>query len=150
MEWKIPYQIPRNKPYCGMNRSDSITAPAPSKMAVPIMILLASLTIPPICSVFTLSSISPRSFRPILRLSTMERKMPILMNPSPPSWIMISSSTCPNMLHWVHVSATTRPVTQDALVAVNRQLRKGSLCPSLLDMGSIRRKVPVMMIRKNP
>ena len=42
------------------------------------------------------------------------------------------------------------PVTQVALVAVNRQLRKGSTCPSRLDTGSISSRVPVMMIRKNP
>jgi len=68
-------------------------APVPSKMAVPMIIRLASFTMPPICSVLTLSSIRPRSFNPILRRSTMERNIPILIKPRPPNWIIISKST---------------------------------------------------------
>ena len=43
-----------------------------------------------------------------------------VMKPSPPNWIITRMTVCPNRLHWSQVSATMRPVTQEAEVAVNR------------------------------
>ena len=63
---------------------------------------------------------------------------------------MVRMTSWPNKDHWLQVSATTRPVTQDALVAVNRQFKNGSDCPSLLAKGSISKSVPVIMTQKNP
>ena len=85
-----------------------------------------------------------------MRRRMMARKIPMLMKPSPPSWIMIRIITWPNRLHWVQVSTTTSPVTQVALVAVNRQFKNGSDCPSRLAIGSMRSSVPVMIIIKKP
>ena len=63
---------------------------------------------------------------------------------------MIRISTWPNRLHWVQVSTTTRPVTQVALVAVNRQLKNGSDCPSRLAMGRVSRSAHVIIMIKKP
>ena len=52
--------------------------------------------------------------------------------------------TCPNSENWLHVSRTTRPVTQVALVAVNM----ASITPSrpvLLEMGRVSSSVPTAM-----
>ena len=85
MEWKMLYQIPLSSPNCGIKRMESRIAPTPSKIAVPLIIRLVRRTIPPICRVLTLSCISPRSLRPIFRLKIMDRKMPMLIKPRPPS-----------------------------------------------------------------
>jgi hypothetical protein len=80
----------------------------------------------------------------------MEIKTPTVTNPRPPICIIVMITICPNKDHWVQVSLTISPVTQDALVAVNRQLKKSSDCPSLLEIGSIKSKAPVKIRQKNP
>ena len=52
-----------------------------------------------------------------------------------------STTACPNHVNCVHVSRTTRPVTQVALVAVNMALSTSSR-PCLLAMGKVSSSVP--------
>ena len=52
-----------------------------------------------------------------------------------------STTACPNHVNCVHVSRTTRPVTQVALVAVNMALSTSSR-PCLLEMGRVSSSVP--------
>ena len=47
-------------------------------------------------------------------------KVDSTMMPRPPTWIMARMSTCPSDEKSCGVSSTMRPVTQVALVAVNR------------------------------
>ena len=61
----------------------------------------------------------------------------MVMKPNPPIWIMVMMTIWPKRLHCVQVSATTSPVTQEALVAVNRAPRKSIPCLLLLETGSI-------------
>ena len=56
----------------------------------------------------------------------------------------IRMTTCPNSENWLHVSRTTRPVTQVALVAVNRASMTPSR-PVLLEMGRVSSSVPTAM-----
>ena len=52
-----------------------------------------------------------------------------------------STTACPNHVNCDHVSRTTRPVTQVALVAVNMALSTSSR-PCLLAMGKVSSSVP--------
>ena len=62
----------------------------------------------------------------------------------------IRMTTCPNSENWLHVSRTTRPVTQVALVAVNMASMTPSR-PVLLEMGRVSSSVPTAMTsRKLP
>ena len=56
----------------------------------------------------------------------------------------IRMTTCPNSENWLHVSRTTRPVTQVALVAVNMASMTPSR-PVLLEMGRVSSSVPTAM-----
>lgn len=57
-----------------------------------------------------------------------------VINPRPPSWIIARMTTCPNRVQCAQVSTRIRPVTQDAEVAVKRQVRR-SVAPSRLATG---------------
>ena len=63
---------------------------------------------------------------------------------------MVKITSWPNTVQLLQVSAITRPVTQDALVAVNRQSRNPWLSPDRLAIGSIKSSVPIKIITKKP
>ena len=52
-----------------------------------------------------------------------------VMIPSPPSWMRSRTYACPHVVKYVAVSTTMRPVTQTALVAVNRASSQLSSSP---------------------
>ncbi len=74
----------------------------------------------------------------------------MVIKPRPPIWIKRSSPSCPKKDQCVKVSTRIRPVTQEALVAVNRAVRNGVTVPSLDERGSISSSVPAMIRRKKP
>ena len=57
---------------------------------------------------------------------------------------------CPNPDQWDNVSKTVSPVTQVALVAVNKQERKSVVFPVAEAAGNIRRSAPIRMITRKP
>ena len=57
-------------------------------------------------------------------------------------------TNCPKTVQWDAVSATTRPVTQVALVAVNNAVKKSVFSPAVVDAGSIKSVVPTTMTSK--
>ncbi len=105
---------------------------------------------PPICKVLTLSCISPLSLRLIFLLSKIEKKIPIVINPKPPIWIINKITICPNIVQCVQVSTVTSPVTHPALTAVNKASKKDVGSPLFAAIGSISRAVPINIIIKNP
>ena len=74
----------------------------------------------------------------------------MVIYPSPPTWMSASRIIWPSRLNWVQVSATTRPVTQVAEVAVNRLSRKDRPFPPRLAMGSISSRAPARMMARKP
>ena len=71
------------------------------------------------------------------------------INPRPPISIIIRMTTWPKLLHWLQVSASTRPVTQVADVAVKSAVTGPALCPFLEETGRTSRIAPHRMIPKN-
>ena len=76
--------------------------------------------------------------------------MPRVINPRPPIWIKNKSTTCPNIVQCVKVSATIRPVTHVALADVNNAVKKEVCSPDFVANGSIKRKAPIKMIMQKP
>jgi hypothetical protein len=76
-------------------------------------------------------------------------KVDIVMMPSPPVWIRIRMTSCPNELKTFPVSTITRPVTQVADVDVKRASTNPRL-ELLVAERSIRRAVPMEMRMVNP
>ena len=87
-----------------------------------------------------------RSESPILRRRAKETRVMTVINPRPPSWIIARMTTCPNRVQCAQVSTRIRPVTQDAEVAVKRQVSGSVACPSRLATGSMSSSVPSKMI----
>ena len=87
-----------------------------------------------------------RSERPIRRRSAKDTEVMTVMKPSPPSWIMARITTCPKRVQCAQVSTRTSPVTQEAEVAVNRQVMGSVGMPFRLEMGSISSRVPTKMM----
>ena len=103
-----------------MKRRDSSSAPAPSMQKVPIRACCTIRTTPSMSFRFKVDTITSRSDSPMRRCRAKENRVMTVMKPSPPNWIITRMTVCPNRLHWSQVSATMRPVTQEAEVAVNR------------------------------
>jgi len=72
------------------------------------------------------------------------------MKPNPPIWISVMITSCPNNDHCVYVSQVTRPVTQDALVAVKIASSGLTAIPLLQEKGHIKSNVPGTIKKKNP
>ena len=70
---------------------------------------------------------------------------PTATTPRPPIWIRIRMTSCPKKLQGAYVSTTTSPVTQTDVVAVKSAVRKSVMFPDALDMGSIKRIVPMII-----
>ena len=73
--------------------------------------------------------------------STTMKAAPV-MNPSPPTNIRPSITTCPNPVQASAVSTTIRPVTVTAETHVKRACVKGVKPPSTLEMGKTSSAVP--------
>ena len=69
------------------------------------------------------------------------------MRPRPPSWIKNKTTVWPNMLKWLPVSTTTRPVTHTALVAVNKASMGLMPLPVVLT-GRASKTAPTKMVRQ--
>ncbi|MPM90830.1 hypothetical protein SDC9_137952 [bioreactor metagenome] len=69
------------------------------------------------------------------------------MNPNPPTWMSSRITACPKRVKYVPVSATTKPVTQEADVAVKKASKKGMGAP-VEDAGSIKRAVPINITKR--
>jgi hypothetical protein len=76
-------------------------------------------------------------------------KVDIVIMPSPPVWIKIRMTSCPNALKTFPVSTITRPVTQVADVDVKRASTKPRLCV-FIEEGNISRAVPIEIRMANP
>ena len=72
-----------------------------------------------------------------------------VIKPSPPSWMSTRMTICPNSVKCVPVSTTTRPVTQEADVAVNSASKKLSGSPWEA-MGNISSSAPRRATHKKP
>ena len=96
------------------------------------------------------SWISSRSLTPIRRFSRSMTPVIMVMMPSPPTWISTRITTCPNRLQVVAVGTVTRPVTQVAVVAVNRASMYGTACPSAELTGNESKMLPMNMVIKKP
>ena len=72
----------------------------------------------------------------------------MVMKPSPPIWTKNNITTCPNVVKSVAMVLTTSPVTQVALVAVNRASTNDSEPGAVVDHGSISSAAPIMMTAK--
>lgn len=72
-----------------------------------------------------------------------------VMKPRPPSWMSVRITSWPKTVQLVNVSRTTRPVTQVALVEVNRASRNPAGSPREA-MGSISSPAPARMTSRNP
>ena len=68
------------------------------------------------------------------------------MKPRPPTWIISRITSCPKRLHWVQVSRSTRPVTQVADVAVNREVMIPAERPEREAAGRFSSRVPTRII----
>ena len=97
-----------------------------------------------------LSRSKPRSFKPIFWRSSIETVIPIVINPRPPICIKRRRTTCPKSVQWVKVSATTSPVTQVALAAVNSAVIKEVCSPDFVAQGSSNSNVPIKIMIKKP
>jgi len=84
IEWNTEKYMPLNMPKSGMKRIAKSTAPMPSIRKVPLIIMLKSLTIPPISSALTLSCIRSLCLSPIFLCRSMENATPIEIKPMPP------------------------------------------------------------------
>lgn len=122
------------------------TAPVPSIRKVPIRAWRTTRTTPSISLRFSVETIMSRSESPILRRRAKETRVMTVINPRPPSWIIARMTTCPNRVQCAQVSTRIRPVTQDAEVAVKRQVSGSVACPSRLATGSMSSSVPSKMI----
>ncbi|MCC2685170.1 MAG: hypothetical protein K0R75_2069 [Paenibacillaceae bacterium] len=58
-------------------------------------------------------------------------------------------TNCPNIVYWVPVSTTTRPVTHVEVVAVNKASIQATGDP-VEEIGSVNRNAPIRMINPNP
>ena len=70
----------------------------------------------------------------------------MVMTPRPPIWIKTRITTWPKVLQVDTVVTVTRPVTQVAVVAVNRASRYGTGLPSAALMGRASRRLPIKII----
>ena len=127
-------------PNCGTNAKSSSTMPTASKAAASLMTIFSTSVALDRPSAETLSPSSRRSRKPIRRRAASAKKLVRVTRPRPPTWMI----TCPNSENWLHVSRTTRPVTQVALVAVNMASMTPSR-PVLLEMGRASNSVPTAM-----
>ena len=128
-------------PNCGTSANMSSTAPMASKVAASRMTILSTSVALERPSAETLSPSSRRSRKPIRRRAASAKKLVSVTRPRPPTWMRRSSTACPKNVNCVQVSRTTRPVTQVALVAVNRASTSPSR-PCLLAMGRLSSSVP--------
>ena len=93
-------------------------------------------------STFSASRTRERPFKLMRRPVTSASPMPMDATPKPPIWMSTAMTTWPNILKVSAVSTTTRPVTQTALVAVNRA-SSGAMCsPGCTAKGSISSAAP--------
>ena len=83
-----------------------------------------------------------RDCRSIFFRSNTENNVANSTSPRPPIWIRAMITNWPKVEKYVPVSTTTRPVTQEAEVAVKRASTKDSPAPSRPAKGSISSRAP--------
>ena len=80
----------------------------------------------------------------------MKNSIVSVITPSPPIWINMIITICPNIDQYDPVSRTTSPVTQTHDVEVNNASTNGVTFPSLLAKGNISSNAPTRITRKKP
>ena len=80
----------------------------------------------------------------------METSASNVITPKPPIWMAAISTTCPKSDQCVPVSTSTCPVTQTALVAVNKPLPNPMLRPFCAAHGSDSSTPPSTISARNP
>ena len=90
------------------------------------------------------------SFIPIFLCNKIISPDIIVTTPSPPIWISKRITTCPKTLHDETVGITTNPVTQVAVVAVNKASQKEAALPCAELIGNDRKNVPVKIVSRKP
>lgn len=83
----------------------------------------------------------------ILLRRAMLKKVVKVTIPRPPNWINARITPCPKGVQKVPVSTTTKPVTQEAEVAVNRVVKKSVKVPERLQTGRVSTKAPANINR---
>ena len=104
----------------GLHNAMSATAPRNSRPRHHSTTLLRVPLLPRRLSVFTKSSMTSCCFTATPNLDARAKKDPNAMKFSPPNWMSTSSTQCPLCVKYVMVSTLINPVTQVALVAVNK------------------------------
>ena len=127
----------------------SSAAPVSSTARVTFKIMPVMRTIPPTWGAEMDSCITQRSRRPIFLPENMLMITAMVTTPMPPIWIRHRMTICPNRVQYRAVSCRTRPVTQEAEVAVKRAVSSPAPRPSRVAKGSISSRVPSnIMARK--
>ena len=86
------------------------------------------------------------SWKEVPLKNDMAKKLVKVITPIPPTWISMSSTTCPVNVKVAPVSTTVNPVTHTALVEVNKASMK--LIPSYVALGNLNKTAPKRMINK--
>ena len=138
--WKIALKAAKS---CVRHKGKSSTAPTASMASVPATMSFSVREITPSRSWLTISLIPSAWRTPKARRPSTTNSVPKIMIPSPPSWMRPSTTAWPKSDRSVAVSTTVRPVTQVALVAVNRaSSNHRGRCPVGTARGSISRPAP--------
>ncbi len=98
---------------------------------------ISILSLPPTTLCITFSSLR-LSRRPKISAKAVE----IVMIPNAPIWMRIKITICPKSVKWLPMSTTLSPVTQVALVAVNRESMKEVFWPETEAVGIIKSTAP--------
>ena len=70
------------------------------------------------------------------------------MSPRPPIWMSVRMIAWPNLVKWLPVSTTMRPVTHTADVAVNSE-SIGVMCPPTVARGVANSRAPTTIMSRN-
>ena len=146
-ELNIDIQTPL-APNSGTNVNIYRTAPIPSITHVPRSTLFINLASPDIVFRLKASCISNRSPMPIFLLSISINPDIIVMTPRPPICIRSRITICPKKLQVVAVGRVTSPVTQVAVVAVNKASVYDTVFPSAQLIGSDSSRLPIRIVIK--
>ena len=109
-------------------------------MKVYLMIKLTSLRIPPYLFTFKLLAAKRRFLKVILLPAIMAKKVVKVIMPSPPIWIRMRITSCPQNVKACGVSTTINPVTHEADVDVNNASM--GFIPEVVASGSNSNNVP--------
>ena len=120
----------------------SATAPNSSSPRHHITTLLRVPLLPNRLSVFTKSSMTSCCFTATPNLDAKAKKDPNAMKFNPPNWMSTRSTQCPLWVKYVMVSTLISPVTQVALVAVNKASAQGMPPSTVVIWGMLSSHVP--------